>query len=122
MNKIAVIAAALFALAFSQAAGAQVATDEASDIECLAATLIISQNSGEMTEAQTMTSVMYFIGKVTARGIDYTQPLETAMRDMTNVDLQETAARCGAELEFVGNDMERRGAELQAAQGAETQP
>lgn len=122
MNRIAVIAAALPALVFSQVAGAQVATDEASDIECLAATLIISQNAGAMTEAQAMTSVMYFIGKVTARQIDYTQPLETAMRNMTNINLQEAATRCGAELEFVGDDMQRRGAEIQAAEEAETRP
>ncbi len=116
MNRMALIAAALPALVFSQLAGAQVATDEASDIECLAATLIISQNSDAMSESQAMASVMYFVGKVTARGIDYTAPLETVMRDMTNVDLQQTAARCGAELEFVGDDMQRRGAEIQAAE------
>ncbi|MGJ8536374.1 MAG: hypothetical protein ACSHW2_04415 [Parasphingopyxis sp.] len=122
MRIIALAGAALPALICSQVAGAQIATDEASDIECLAATLIISQNSDALTEAQAMASVMYFIGKVTARGTDYTQPLEQAMRDMTNVTLQETATRCGAELETVGDDMQRRGAQIQAAEEAETQP
>lgn len=116
MSRIVLAAAALPGLVFSQIAAAQVATDEASDIECLAATLIISQNSEAITESQAMASVMYFVGKVTARGVDYTEPLEAAMRDMTNVDLQETAARCGTELEFVGDDMQRRGAEIQAAE------
>lgn len=122
MNRNVLVAAAFFALAFSQAAGAQIATDEASDIECLAASLIISQNSEAIMSERATASVMYFLGKITVRGTDYTVPVETAMREMTNVTLEETAARCDAELEFVGNDMQRRGAELQAAQGAETRP
>lgn len=122
MRKFALAGAVLPALACSQIAGAQIATDEASDIECLAATLIISQNSDALTEAQAMASVMYFIGKVTARGTDYTRPLEQAMRDMTNITLQETAARCSAELEAVGGDMGRRGAQIQAREEAEAQP
>jgi hypothetical protein len=122
MKRFVLAAGALPTLLFPLAANAQVATDAASDIECLAASLIISQNSEEMTEAQAMASVMYFIGKVTAREIDYTQPLATALGDMTNVSLQQTAARCGAELEYVGDDMERRSAEIDAVGETEAQP
>lgn len=122
MNRFVLAAGALPTLLFPLAANAQVATDAASDIECLAASLIISQNSEEMTEAQAMASVMYFIGKVTAREIDYTQPLAAALGDMTNVSLQQTAARCGAELEYVGDDMERRSAAIETAEDVEAQP
>jgi hypothetical protein len=108
-------AAVLVALAISPAsATAQVATDEASDIECLAATLLISQNAEEPLAGQAMSAVMYFIGKVTARGIDYTDQLEIALREMTNDGLAAASERCGAELEYVGTDMQRRGAEIQA--------
>jgi hypothetical protein len=122
MNRIVLFVAAISALVFPLAAGAQVATDEASDIECLAATLIISQHSEVPVEEQAMSALMYFVGKVTARGTDYTELLEIAMRDMTNVTLQETAARCAAELEYVGDDMQRRGAEIEAREEAVVQP
>jgi hypothetical protein len=100
-------------------ASAQVATDEASDIECLAATLIISQNAEQPVADQAMTAVMYFIGKIQARGLDYTLALETALREMTNIGLDRATARCEAELQFVAADMQRRGDEIEAREQQE---
>ncbi|MBC2779075.1 hypothetical protein [Parasphingopyxis marina] len=119
MKKFFAIGAASAALAMSSSASTQVATDEASDVECLAATLIISQNAEQPVADQAMSAVMYFIGKIQARGLDYTLALETALREMTNIGLDRATARCEAELQFVATDMQRRGDEIEAREQLE---
>lgn len=121
----AALAAAFGALLAAPAAAQVALTPEATaDIECMAATLVISQNSEEPLASQANAALLYFLGKVTVRGIDYTEPVEAALLAMSGEQLEAAAARCGAELEAIGDDMQRRGQEIQSrgpAEGAATE-
>jgi hypothetical protein len=104
--------AALVAIGAAAPATAQLGEAESADIDCLAATMIMSDRDGNAPGSPGTVGMMFYLGKVSARGIDFGGPLEAALTGMTEDELHALAQRCGGEISAMGERLQRSAEEM----------